>query len=113
MELIKKISDNVPVLKVTGRVASPAAVEFIKEMKVIAAHDSPVIQLDLRETNFLDSASVGIICAVHIDRERAGKNLNILVDSSPDNFITNLFETTGLKMVLHIMRIEKNSDTTR
>jgi anti-anti-sigma factor len=105
MEIKSEIINNVPILKVIGRVVSTNSLDFIKQLKALGKHETPKVVLDLQETSFLDSASVGIICAVHMDRHNSGKRLEIIIDSSPDNFIFNLFETTGLSNVLHITRV--------
>ncbi len=105
MEIKSEIINDVPILKITGRVVSTNSLEFIKQLKTLAKHDAPKIVLDLQETSFLDSASVGIICAAHMDRHTSGKRLEIMIDASPDHFIASLFETTGLSGVLNITRI--------
>ena len=105
MEIKSEIINDVPILKITGRVVSTNSLEFIKQLKTLAEHEAPKVVLDLQETSFLDSASVGIICAVHMDRQKAGKALEIMIDASPDHFITGLFNTTGLNNVLSITRI--------
>ena len=105
MEIQTDIINNVPILKVIGRVTATESIEFINQLKAIAQHEAAKVVLDLQETSFLDSASVGIICAIHMDRYKNGKRLEIMIDTSPDHFIPNLFETTGLSGVLNITRI--------
>ncbi len=105
MDIKTEIINDVPILKVVGRVVSSNSLEFIKQLKALAEHEAPKVVLDLQETSFLDSASVGIICATHMDRYKNGKNLEIMIDSSKNSFIPSLFETTGLNNVLNITRI--------
>ncbi len=105
MQFQTDIVNDVPILKIIGRVASGESMEFIKQVKTLILHDSPKFILDLQGTTFLDSASVGIICAVHMESLQSGKKLEILIEDSDQQFIPSLFETTGLSGVLNITRI--------
>ena len=105
MQLHSDIINDVPILKVEGRVIADDSLRFVKEVKTFGEHEAPKVVLDLQDTTFLDSAAVGIICAAHIERTKNDKTLEIMIDPSSNEFISNLFDTTGLKAVLNITRI--------
>ncbi len=99
-----EIINDIPLLKIEGRIGSTDSLHFTNTLKTLIQHEADKIILDLQKATFLDSASMGVICATHIDRQKNGKKLEILVDPSHDKFISTLFETTGLNTVLNIIR---------
>lgn len=97
--------NGVPVMKVEGRINATHSPKFIASLTELQQHIGNRIVLDLQKTVYIDSAAVGKICMVHIECQKSGKRLEIIVDPSPNNFISNLITTTGLKTVLNITRI--------
>ena len=104
MNIQSDIINNIPVLRVDGKIEPDFSPEFIKQVKALAGSNSDKIILDLHKTTFLDSAAIGIICSIHIDLNRKGKRLEIMTDSSQDGFINQLFEMTGLDKILNIIK---------
>ena len=104
MELHSDIINNIPILKVEGKIEPHDSPEFIRQLKYLSNDTSPTIILDLHKTTFLDSAAIGIICSIHIERATTGKKLEIMTNSSPGGFINQLFEVTGLDKILHITK---------
>ena len=104
MEIHLDVLNNIPVLKVEGKIESNESSEFINQVKNLARGESGTVILDLHKTSFLDSASIGTICSIHIELKKNGKKLEIMTDSSPKSFINQLFDVTGLDKILNITR---------
>lgn len=104
MEIHLEVLNNIPVLKVVGKVESNESCEFIKQVKSIVSDKSDTVILDLHKTTFLDSAAIGTICSIHIELSKSGKKLEIMTDSSPKSFINQLFDVTGLDKILNITK---------
>ena len=104
MNMQSDVINDIPILKVEGKIEHDDSPEFIKQVKTLAGSSSDTIILDLHKTSFLDSAAIGIICSIHIDSNRKGKKLEIMTDSSPDGFINQLFDITGLDKILNIIK---------
>ena len=104
MEIHLDVLNNIPVLKVEGKIESNDSPEFINQVKNLAAAESGTVILDLHKTSFLDSAAIGTICSIHIELSKSGKKLEIMTDSSPNSFINQLFNVTGLDKILNITK---------
>ena len=104
MDIQSDILNDIPILKVEGKIEPDDSPDFIMRVKALSKSDSNKIILDLHKTTFLDSAAIGIICSIHIDLNKKGKKLEIMTDSSPDGFINQLFEMTGLDKILNIIK---------
>lgn len=104
MNMQSDVINDIPILRVEGKIEPEDSPEFIRQAKTLAGSNSDAIILDLHKTTFLDSAAIGIICSVHIDLNKKGKKLEIMTDSSPDGFINQLFDITGLDKILNITK---------
>ena len=104
MDIQSDVVNDIPILRVGGKVEPDNSPEFIKQVKTLAGSNSNKIILDLHKTTFLDSAAIGIICSIHIELNEKEKKLEIMTDSSPDGFINQLFEMTGLDKILNITK---------
>ena len=104
MSIHSDIINNIPILKVEGKIESNESQYFIQQVKKLATGESKTVILDLHKTSYLDSAAIGMICSVHIELSKNGRKLEIMVDSSPDSFINQLFEMTGLDKILNLIR---------
>ncbi len=70
-------------------------------MQSMSTSRSSAVVLDMRQTEFIDSAGLGLLL---LAREEAGKVGKIITIKSPQNYISKLFSTTRFD---ELFRVEK------
>ena len=96
----EQLSDSVYVISLTGEVDLYTAPEFKEQLvEIIGNGASTVVIVDLTETTFIDSTTLGVLVG-GVKRLRPEGGQLVLVCS--DRNITKIFEITGLDKVFTI-----------
>jgi anti-sigma B factor antagonist len=101
----EKVADDVYVIALTGEVDLYTAPEFKQQLLDVVGRGAKTIVVDLTETTFIDSTTLGVLVGGVKRLRPAGGQLSIV---SNDRNITKIFEITGLNRVfpLHATRAE-------
>lgn len=95
--------DGKPALAAEGSIRLDESGEFIVRVRKLNENPEPEIVVDLTSVDFLDSAALGVICAVHMERVRNNTKLEIYIDGSESSFVQRLFGDVGLDQLLNIV----------
>jgi anti-sigma B factor antagonist len=101
----EKVADDVYVIALTGEIDLYTAPEFKQQLLDIVGQGAKNVVVDLTETTFIDSTTLGVLVGGVKRLRPAGGQLSIV---SSDRNITKIFEITGLNRVfpLHATRAE-------
>ncbi len=95
----EQLSDDVYVISLTGEVDLYTAPEFKEQLVDIIGKGASTVVVDLTETTFIDSTTLGVLVG-GVKRLRPEGGQLVLVCS--DRNITKIFEITGLDKVFPI-----------
>ncbi len=95
----EQLSDGVYVISLTGEVDLYTAPEFKEQLVEIIGNGASSVVVDLTETTFIDSTTLGVLVG-GVKRLRPEGGQLVLVCS--DRNITKIFEITGLDKVFPI-----------
>jgi anti-sigma B factor antagonist len=95
----EQLSDGVYVISLTGEVDLYTAPEFKEQLVEIIGNGASTVVVDLTETTFIDSTTLGVLVG-GVKRLRPEGGQLVLVCS--DRNITKIFEITGLDKVFTI-----------
>ena len=97
----RSLDDGTPVVAVAGEIDLFTAPEFRQRISApIDAGRSTVI-VDLTETTFIDSSSLGVLIGAHRRLEQRGGSLVVVCDNEA---IVRTFRITGLDGVFTLVR---------
>jgi anti-sigma B factor antagonist len=101
----EKVADDVYVIALTGEIDLYTAPEFKQQLLDVVGQGAKNVVVDLTETTFIDSTTLGVLVGGVKRLRPAGGQLSIV---SSDRNITKIFEITGLNRVfpLHATRAE-------
>ncbi|HEY7562913.1 MAG TPA: STAS domain-containing protein [Gaiellaceae bacterium] len=101
----EKVADDVYVIALTGEIDLYTAPEFKQQLLDVVGQGAKNVVVDLTETTFIDSTTLGVLVGGVKRLRPAGGQLSIV---SSDRNITKIFEITGLSRVfpLHATRAE-------
>jgi anti-sigma B factor antagonist len=101
----EKVAGDVYVIALTGEIDLYTAPEFKQQLLDIVGQGAKNVVVDLTETTFIDSTTLGVLVGGVKRLRPAGGQLSIV---SSDRNITKIFEITGLNRVfpLHATRAE-------
>jgi len=89
----RKVDDDTHVLAVTGEIDLFTAPEFKQRMSALIDAGRSRIVVDLTETTFIDSSSLGVLIGAHRRLKLRGGALLVVCDSEA---IAKTFKITGL-----------------
>jgi anti-sigma B factor antagonist len=95
----EQLSDDVYVIALAGEVDLYTAPEFKQELLDVIARGATQVVIDLSETTFIDSTTLGVLVG-GVKRLRTNDGQLSLICS--DRNITKIFEITGLDRVFTI-----------
>lgn len=102
-------NNNVPVLRIDGKIIGGAANALKREMDKQIEQGRDVLVLDMENVPLLDSSALGIIIAtLQFLKARDGK----LVLLNPQNSVINVLQVTRLNRVLEIYSDEELATST-
>jgi anti-sigma B factor antagonist len=101
----EKVADDVYVIALTGEIDLYTAPEFKQQLLDIVGRGAKNVVVDLTETTFIDSTTLGVLVGGVKRLRPEGGQLSIV---SSDRNITKIFEITGLNRVfpLHATRAD-------
>ena len=103
------ISNNVPVLRIDGKIIGGAANALKREMDKQIEQGRDVLILDMENVPLLDSSALGIIImTLQVLKTREGK----LVLLNPQNSVINVLKVTRLNTVLEVYSDEELATST-
>ena len=98
--------NNVPVLRIDGKIIGGAANALKREMDKQIEQGRDVLVLDMENVPLLDSSALGIIIAtLQALKTREGK----LVLLNPQNSVVNVLQVTRLNTVLEVYSDEESA----
>jgi anti-anti-sigma factor len=105
LEMNKKIvSDEVPVIELTGRIIDGDVKIFQKKLDHFYNEMCPRIILDVTHATFIDSHGLGTIVYYHTLMQKEQRELVIVnANKNSEAYLNNLFELTNLSKVLNII----------
>ena len=89
----RKVDDDTHVLAVTGEIDLFTAPEFKQRMSALIDAGRSRLVVDLSETTFIDSSSLGVLIGAHRRLKLRGGALRVVCDNEA---ITKTFKITGL-----------------
>jgi anti-sigma B factor antagonist len=89
----RKVDDDTHVLAVTGEIDLFTAPEFKQRMSALIDAGRSRVVVDLTETTFIDSSSLGVLIGAHRRLKLRGGALLVVCDSEA---IAKTFKITGL-----------------
>ena len=89
----RKVDDDTHVIAVTGEIDLFTAPEFKQRMSALIDAGRSRIVVDLTETTFIDSSSLGVLIGAHRRLKLRGGALLVVCDSEA---IAKTFKITGL-----------------
>ena len=95
----EQLSDDAYVIALAGEVDLYTAPEFKQELLVVIARGAKHVVIDLSETTFIDSTTLGVLVG-GVKRLRTNDGQLSLICSNRN--ITKIFEITGLDRVFAI-----------
>lgn len=97
---IDRMGDDAVLVALTGELDLSRAYTFDEEMRRLEAQRPEVIVLDLRELNFVDSAGLGRVLALHRRARRDGRRLVVVRGCRA---VQRLFAITALDVRLEMV----------
>ena len=89
----RKVDDDTHVIAVTGEIDLFTAPEFKQRMSALIDAGRSRVVVDLTETTFIDSSSLGVLIGAHRRLKLRGGALMVVCDSEA---IAKTFKITGL-----------------
>ena len=89
----RKVDDETHVIAVTGEIDLFTAPEFKQRMSELIDAGRSRLVVDLSETTFIDSSSLGVLIGAHRRTQLRGGTLVVVCDQEP---IVKTFRITGL-----------------
>jgi anti-sigma B factor antagonist len=89
----RKVDDDTHVIAVTGEIDLFTAPEFKQRMSELIDAGSSRLVVDLTETTFIDSSSLGVLIGAHRRLKLRGGSLLVVCDGEA---IAKTFKITGL-----------------
>lgn len=91
-------------LSIRGEVAGKDSERFAQRIDELVEDGIKEIVIDLRNSNFMDSAGLGTLAYTHVTLQKKRRKMSVLVE--PESFMHNLFDKTKLCQVLTILTAE-------
>ena len=97
----RKVDDDTHVLAVTGEIDLFTAPEFKQRMSALIDAGRSRIVVDLTQTTFIDSSSLGVLIGAHRRLKLRGGSLVVVCS---DEAISKTFKITGLDGVFTLVK---------
>jgi|CXWL01.1.fsa_nt_gi anti-sigma B factor antagonist len=87
------------VMKLTGQITASETGDFEKQVKLVAASQSPVVVLDMSDLTFISSAGIGALLRLHKTVHGAKRNLRMAAIPAD---IANMLEASRLTDLFNV-----------
>jgi anti-sigma B factor antagonist len=95
-----KLSDGTPVVAIAGEIDLFTAPEFKQAVNAAIDSGGDGVVIDLTETTFIDSSSLGVLIGAHRRAESHGASLVVVCDNDA---IVKTFRITGLDGIFRLV----------
>jgi len=99
MEIIEKMSGNIAILKLKGRLDAASAKDVKDKVASFACEKKVNLVIDMGEIDFIDSSGLGVLVASLRSANKAGGDIKI---SSLQDQVRTIFELTRLHRLFEI-----------
>ena len=105
LTMTMKKTDDVPILKLQGRVIGVDSKKLEKKLEVLFHKDAKRCVMDISEIDFIDSYGLGVVVYYHTQMLKSGREFCLLnTNVNQMAYINRLLELTRLSSVFKVIR---------